>query len=156
MTLLSYEDLTYANRMDESGNTSESDYLSNRYGTSRSGTSWSTGDNPQRRWLIPAIILFIVGGTWLIWSANHYSNPEISSTLIAFSVSKPDSVSLRYSVHTRTPSKSHYCIVTASDYQGNIVGQITDQLPTGHQDINRNIVIPVRAAAASAAIEHCA
>ena len=150
MTSLSYEDLTYAYRMDESGKPSDSDYLADRYGREK-----SLRGAANRRWVIPAIVVFTVGGTWLIWSANHYSKPEISSTLIAFSVSKTDSVSLRYYVHTRTPSKSHSCIVTASDYQGNIVGQITDQLPKGHPDLNRTVSIPIRTAAVSASVEHC-
>jgi len=42
------------------------DYLQARYGNSQKAS---------RRWLIPAAIFLVVGGGWLIWSADHYSKP---------------------------------------------------------------------------------
>ena len=122
------------------------DYLHQRYGRSRKG---------KRPWLAPAIVLFVVGGSWLVWSANHYSKPEISSELIAFSVADPKAVSLRYFVTVRTASHSHQCILTASDYQANVVGQITDTIPAGVHKYSRMILIPTRAQAVAAAITRC-
>ena len=105
--------------MDE---TASDDYLHQRYGKSQKA---------RRPWLIPALIVLVVGGGWLIWSANHYSKPEVSTDLISFSVANPKEVSLRYFINVRTASRSHQCILTASDYQANIVGQITDTIPAG-------------------------
>ncbi len=122
------------------------DYLHQRYGNSQ---------RARRTWLIPAIVFLIVGGGWLIWSANHYSKPEVSTDLISFSVANPKEVSLRYFIKVRTSSRSHQCILTASDYQANIVGQITDTIPAGANDYTRRVVIPTRIAAVSATIEHC-
>ena len=129
--------------MDE---TASDDYLHQRYGNSRGA---------RRLWLIPATIFLIVGGGWLIWSANHYSKPEVSTDLISLSVANTKEVSLRYFIKVRTSSRSHQCILTASDYQANIVGQITDTIPAGANDYTRRVVIPTRIAAVSAAIEHC-
>ncbi len=130
-------------RMDESEG---DDYLRQRYGKSRKTRS---------SWLIPAAIFLLVGGGWLIWSANHFSKPEVSTDLISFSVANPQEVSLRYFIKVRTSTRSHQCILTASDYQANIVGQITDMIPKGGHNYTRTILIPTRTAAVSATIEHC-
>ncbi len=122
------------------------DYLQERYGKSQNG---------KRRWLIPATVLLIVGGGWLFWSANHYSRPEIRTNLISFSVANPTSVSLRYFISVRTSGRSHQCILIASDYQANTVGQITDTIPAGAHNYTRTVVIPTRTPAVSATIEHC-
>ena len=122
------------------------DYLQERYGRSQ---------NSQRRWILPATIFLIVGGGWLIWSADHYSKPEIRTDLISFSITSPSKVSLRYAINVRTANKSHQCVLTATDYQANIVGQITDTIPSGGHNYTRLIVIPTRTAAVSATIEHC-
>lgn len=122
-------------------------YLQNRYGGSKPG---------ERRWLFPAIVLLVVGGSWLIWSANHYSKPEIRTQLISFKVVSPSEISLRYSIYVRSAKRSHQCILTAADYQANVVGQVTDNLPAGANTFTRTIAIPTRAAAVSASIEHCA
>ena len=121
------------------------DYLHQRYGNSQK----------SKRWVLPAIIFFVVGGCWLIWSADHYSKPEIRTDLISFSITSPSKVSLRYGINVRTASKSHQCVLTATDYQANIVGQITDTIPSGGNNYTRLIVIPTRTAAVSATIEHC-
>ena len=123
------------------------DYLQQRYGRSKKGK--------RRPWVAPAIILLAVGGSWLIWSANHYSKPEISTELISFSVTDPKAVSLRYFVKVRTASRSHQCILTASDYQANIVGQVTDKIPLGAHSYTRTILIPTRTQAVSATIARC-
>jgi len=122
-------------------------YLRKRYGKSREGS---------RPWILPAAILFAVGGSWLLWSANHYSKPEIRTQLISFQVSKTDAITLRYSIQLRTAKRSHQCILTASDYQANVVGQVTDLLPAGANSYTRTVVIPTRSLAATASIEHCA
>jgi len=121
-------------------------YLQKRYGNSQSG---------RPRWILPAVILLVVGGSWLLWSANHYSKPEIRTDLISFKVINPQEISLRYFVSVRSAKRSHQCSLTASDYQANVVGQVTDVLPAGANTFNRTIIIPTRAAAASASISHC-
>lgn len=125
---------------------SENDYLRERYGTSQ---------KTRRPWLIPAILIFVVGGSWLLWSANHFSKPEVSTDLISFSTSNPKQVTLRYFVKVRTVSRTHQCILIATDYQTNTVGQITDTIPSGGNNYTRTVLIPTRTPAVSASIEHC-
>lgn len=130
-------------RMDDK---SGDDYLQQRYGRSQ---------KKRRAWVAPAIVLLVVGGSWLAWSANHYSKPEIAPQLISFSVTNPKAVVLRYSVRIRTATRTHQCIITASDYQANVVGQITDTLPTGGHNYTRRVSIPTRTQAVSATITRC-
>ena len=122
------------------------EYLRERYGNSQKA---------RRPWLIPAIVIFVVGGSWLLWSANHYSKPEISTNLISFTTSNPKQVTLKYFVKVRAANRSHQCILIASDYQTNTVGQVTDTIPSGEHSYSRTVVIPTRTPAVSAAIEHC-
>ena len=122
------------------------DFLRERYGNSQKA---------KRPWLIPALFLLIVGGGWLLWSANHYSRPEIRTDLIAFTVADPKSVKFRYFISVRTSSRSHQCILRASDYQANTVGEITDTIPAGVHSSTRDLIIPTRSQAVSATIEHC-
>jgi len=122
------------------------EYLRERYGNSQKA---------RRPWLIPALVLFIVGGGWLLWSANHYSKPEISTDLISFTTANPKQVTLKFFVRVRTASRSHQCILIASDYQTNTVGQLTDTIPMGAHSYTRTVVIPTRTPAVSATIEHC-
>ena len=137
--------LTCMTGPDETGR-NQNDYLRDRYGNSR---------RTRRPWLVPALVIFIVGGGWLVWSANHYSKPEVSTDLISFTTSNPKQVTLKYFVNVRSASRSHQCILIASDYQTNIVGQVTDTIPTGGHSYTRTVVIPTRAPAVSASIEHC-
>jgi hypothetical protein len=124
---------------------SDENYLSDRYGSSQ---------NRRKPWVLPALLFLLFGGGWLIWSADHYSKPEISTDLIAFKVS-PKEVQVRYYVHLRTSSIAHECILTASDYQANTVGQITDAIPAGAHSYSRSVLIPTRTPAVTATIEHC-
>ena len=127
-------------------NQDQTPYLQARYGTSKPKIA---------RWVTPALVLLLVGGAWLIWSANHFSKPEIHTNVISFSIDSPTQMSLTYFVNVRTASKSHECIIIASDYQANTVGQITDQIPAGANNSRRTVHIPTRTSAVSASIERC-
>ena len=124
----------------------QSEYLRNRYGISLSR-------RPQ--WLVPALVIAIAGGSWLAWSANHYSRPEIRSTLISFSVIDDSKISIRYSVSFAQPSTEHGCQLNAKDYGANVVGQLNDLLPNGAQSFTREVIIPTRLRAVNAGIEKC-
>jgi hypothetical protein len=123
-----------------------SEYLRNRYGISLSR---------RPKWLVPAFVIALTGGSWLAWSANHYSQPEIRSSLISFAVVDDAHISVRYSLHFKDASTSHSCLLTAKDYGANVVGQITDAIPTGTNSLTREVIIPTRLRAVNAGIEKC-
>lgn len=136
-------------RMDEregSKHSKNDEYIRERYGISQ---------KTRRPWILPAVLIVVFGGGWLIWSADHFSKPEVRTDLITFTTSNPKEVTVRYFVNVRTASLSHQCILIASDYQANTVGQITDVIPAGGHNYMRNVIIPIRTPAVSASIEHC-
>ena len=122
-------------------------YLQNRYGVR---------ERRFPKWLITAVISALAGGGWLFWTAKHYSNPEIRSTLISFKEIDSKSIEIRYSVEIKDPAKSASCRLSARDYGLNIVGQIDDKIPAGLGNTTRVIRIPTRLAAVNAGIESCA
>jgi len=125
-------------------------YLRARYGIAE-----RTFARRVKSWVIAAVALVLIGGAWLVWSADHFAKPEISSTLITFHADNDKQISIRYYVNVRTASKPHQCILIASDYQANTVGEVTDLIPAGVNSYTRNITIPTRAPAVAASIDHC-
>jgi hypothetical protein len=125
-------------------------YLRARYGIAE-----RTFARRVKSWVIAAVALLLIGGAWLIWSADHFAKPEISSTLISFHADNERQISIRYYINVRTASKTHQCVLIASDYQANTVGQVTDLIPAGANSYTRNITIPTRAPAVAASIDHC-
>ena len=121
-------------------------YLRERYGISKVRFP---------RWLITAILISVIGGAWLLWTANHYTYPEIKSTLISFREVDAKSIEIRYSVEIKNPNSQVICRLAARDYGLNIVGQIDDPIPKGTTNTTRIVQIPTRLAAVNAKIESC-
>ncbi len=106
-------------------------------------------------WALPALAIAIVGGSWLVWSANHFSKPEIRQTLISFQAIDAGHMEIRYSLIFRTNSKAHTCLLTARDYSASVVGELTDSIPAGVFETTRTVQIPTRALAVNAGIASC-
>ena len=124
-------------------------YLRERYGISKARF-------PRfPRWVITAILVSVIGGGWLLWTANHYTYPEIKSTLISFREVDAKSIEIRYSIEIKNPNSQVICRLAARDYGLNIVGQIDDQIPLGTTSTTRIVQIPTRLAAVNAQIESC-
>ena len=121
-------------------------YLRERYGISKARFP---------RWLTTALIISAIGGGWLLWTANHYTYPDIRSTLISFREIDSKSIEIRYSVEIKNPNSEVICRLAARDYGLNIVGQIDDQIPKGTKSATRIVQIPTRLAAVNAQIESC-
>ncbi len=106
-------------------------------------------------WVVPAVAIAIVGGSWLIWSANHFSKPEIRPTLISFQAVDAAHMEIRYSLIFRTKNRAHTCLLTARDYSASVVGEMTDFIPAGVFEATRTVQIPTRALAVNAGIASC-
>ena len=106
-------------------------------------------------WLGYAIVIGVIGFGWLLWSANHFSRPEIRSTLISFNAVDSKSMSIRYSVSFKSKTSRHACQLIARDYGANVVGEITETFPSGTGSITKITRIPTRALAVNADITGC-
>jgi hypothetical protein len=124
-------------------------YLRARYGISKARFSRFP------TWLITAILISVIGGGWLLWTANHYTYPEIKSTLISFREVDAKNIEIRYSIEIKNPNSQVICRLAARDYELNIVGQIDDEIPLGTKSATRIVQIPTRLAAVNAQIESC-
>jgi len=124
-------------------------YLRERYGISKARFSRFP------KWLVTAILISIIGGGWLFWTANHYTYPEIKSTLISFREVDAKSIEIRYSIEIKNPGTQVICRLAARDFGLNIVGQIDDKIPLGTSSATRIVRIPTRLAAVNAQIESC-
>jgi hypothetical protein len=121
-------------------------FLNERYGIKK---------NRFASWVLPALFFGLVGGSWLIWSANHYSKPETRSTLISFHAVNSTTMQIRYLLLLRSSNQSHSCRLVARDYSANVVGEVTDLIPSGVSAITRTINIPTRVLAVNAGILGC-
>lgn len=106
-------------------------------------------------WLVPAVAIAVVGGSWLLWSANHFAKPEIRQTLVSFKATGPGHMEIRYSLIFRSKDKAHSCLLTARDYSASVVGEMTDRIPAGVFETTRTVRIPTRALAVNAGIASC-
>jgi len=127
-------------------------HLMERYGISKARFSRFSR---FPKWLLTALLVAVIGGGWLLWTANHYTYPEIRSTLISFREVDAKSIEIRYSVEIKNPNSQVICRLAARDFGLNIVGQIDDQIPLGTKSATRIVRIPTRLAAVNAQIESC-
>lgn len=114
------------------------------------------GIKNQRAWIPTAILLSILFGGWLLWSAADHSRPRISSTLISFATTDPRKTEIRYTVTRRDASQPAICVLVARDYDKSVVGQVEDQIPPASEStVERTITIPSRADAVNASVVSC-
>ena len=106
-------------------------------------------------WITYAIVIGIFGGGWLLWSASHFSEPEIRSNLISFNALDSHGIEIRYQVQFRDLGKAHRCRLVARDYGANVVGELTEEFPAGTPSQTKITLIPTRALAVNAGINSC-
>ena len=106
-------------------------------------------------WKAIAVILLSIGGAWLGWAGLHHSRPEISSTLISFSIPSERAISLRYAIERRDPDRATVCTLVAHDFDKNVVGEIDDLLPAGPSQVEKITLVPTRSAAVNVTISRC-
>ncbi|MEI6041885.1 MAG: DUF4307 domain-containing protein [Actinomycetes bacterium] len=106
-------------------------------------------------WLVSAVLITLIGGTWLAWSANHFSRPEVRANLISFKAIDAKSIEVRYSITFKTLARAHQCRLIAHDYDAIVVGEVMDQFPAGAPSQTRIVQIPTRLLAVNAGIDGC-
>lgn len=113
------------------------------------------GIKPVHIWKRYAAGFAIVGGGWLLWAGLHQASPVLRTELISFSTDDPRKPVIRVLIERRDGSDVVSCILTARDYEKNVVGQIEEVIPAGKRSLQINVVIPTRAPAVNAGISSC-
>ncbi len=113
------------------------------------------GVESKRRWVVPAIVIAVIGLPWITWAGIHHSKPQIRSYLISFTASSDREIALRYSIERQNPKLAIICTVVARDIDKNVVGQIDDPIAGGAGKVERRIIIPTRSEAVNADVIRC-
>lgn len=113
------------------------------------------GIRPKNQWRAPAIILAIVGLSWLSWAGLHHSNPPIRFSLISYSITSDREISVRYSVQRLDKNASVICTLIARDFYKEVVGQIDDLIEPGLANLERTTTVKSRGPAVNANVIGC-
>ena len=106
-------------------------------------------------WRLPAIVIAILGVSWVFWAGWHHAHPPVRYTLISFNVIGEKAVSIRYEVNRRDPNQEIACSLVARDFDKNIIGQIEDLIPVGDALVTREVTVPARTTPVNAAVLDC-
>lgn len=104
------------------------------------------------------IIVLIVTAliSWLIWSATYYSNPKLSSQLIAYQNVGNNQIKVTYQVKSKKIKTQILCRLVARDIYRNIVGETNDLIDKPNQKIfTRTITLNTLSPAVNADVVGC-
>lgn len=100
-----------------------------------------------------ALIISILGIGWLIWAGGFHAKPEIKTTVIAYDAKSPKAIELTFEVSRKDESKVFTCVLTGTDVNHFIVGEIQRKIQPGERLIT--VSIPTRSTAAFAKVVRC-
>jgi hypothetical protein len=113
------------------------------------------GVRPTKGWVTPAVVIAVIGISWLIWAGLHHSNPNIRASVISFTATTDREMSIRYEVVRKDKGQVITCTLVARDYDKNVVGQIEDEIGPGLAVVQKNTDIPTRSQGVNADVVAC-
>jgi hypothetical protein len=113
------------------------------------------GVRPTKGWVTPAVVIAVIGISWLIWAGLHHSNPNIRASVISFTATTDRAMSIRYEVVRKDKGQVITCTLVARDYDKNVVGQIEDEIGPGLAVVQKTTDIPTRSQGVNADVVAC-
>jgi len=113
------------------------------------------GVRPTKGWVAPAVVIAVMGISWLVWAGLHHSNPNIRASVISFTATTDRAMSIRYEVVRKDIGQVITCTLVARDYDKNVVGQIEDEIGPGLAVVQKNTDIPTRSQGVNADVVAC-
>lgn len=113
------------------------------------------GASKATRWPVIALVVAILGVSWLMWTALYHSNPPLRSQLISFTIPNEREASVRYSIERSDGQRVVVCTLIARDFDKSIVGQIDLEIPAGQSKVELVTVVPTRSQAVNADVSSC-
>ena len=107
------------------------------------------------RWPVIALVVGVLGVSWLLWTALYHSNPPLRSQLVSFTITNDREASVRYSIERTDGQQPVICTLIARDYDKNIVGQIDQEIGAGKSKVELVTVVPTRSEAVNADVSSC-
>ena len=94
--------------------------------------------------------------SWLIWSATYYSNPNLSSQLVAYQNISNNQIKVTYQVKSSKIRGQIICRLVARDLYRNIVGETNDLIEKPNQKIfTRTVTLSTLSPAVNADVVGC-
>lgn len=111
---------------------------------------------PRWLWIVVAVVLAGVGGTWLLWSALHGANPPISAKIVSWTVTSDQTMDVRVTTQRPDPARPATCTITAQAESYETVGQYDVVLAPGTEELeDHDIVIRTFKRATSVKVLTC-
>jgi hypothetical protein len=113
------------------------------------------GVRPTKGWVAPAVVIAVMGISWLVWAGLHHSNPNIRASVISFTATTDREMSIRYEVVRQDRNQVLTCTLVARDYDKTVVGQIEDEIGPGLEVVQKTTDIPTRSQGVNADVVAC-
>ena len=113
------------------------------------------GTPKATRWPVIALVVGVLGVSWLLWTALYHSNPPLRSQLVSFTITNDREASVRYFIERTDSQQPVICTLIARDYDKNIVGQIDQEIGAGKSKVELVTVVPTRSEAVNADVSSC-
>jgi hypothetical protein len=107
------------------------------------------------RWPVIALVVGVLGVSWLLWTALYHSNPPLRSQLVSFTITNDREASVRYFIERTESQQVVICTLIARDYDKNIVGQVDQEIGAGKSKVELVTVVPTRSEAVNADVSSC-
>ena len=125
----------------------------------QSGSEFSYEDRygvrQAKGWVVPAVVIAVIGISWLVWAGLHHSNPDIRFSVISSTATTDREMSIRYEVVREDKNQVISCTLVARDYDKTVVGQIEDEIGPGLAVVQKNTGIPTRSQGVNADVVAC-
>ena len=125
----------------------------------QSGSEFSYEDRygvrQAKGWVVPAVVIAVIGISWLVWVGLHHSNPDIRFSVISFTAITDREMSIRYEVVRKDKDQVLTCTLVARDYDKTVVGQIEEEIGPGLAVVQKNTEIPTRSQGVNADVVAC-
>lgn len=111
---------------------------------------------PRWLWIVLAVALAGVGGTWLLWSALYGANPPISAKIVTWTVTSDAEMDVRVTTQRPDPGRPAVCTITAQALSYETVGQYDIELGPGTEELeHHDIELKTFKRATSVKIQAC-
>ncbi|MDO5534791.1 MAG: DUF4307 domain-containing protein [Propionibacteriaceae bacterium] len=93
---------------------------------------------PRWVWVVLAVFLAVVGGTWMVWSGLYNANPPISAKIVSWQVTGDQTMDVRVTTQRPDPSVPAVCTVAAQAVSYETVGQYDIELAPGTEELEHH------------------
>lgn len=130
------------------------------------GQQWTAADierirrrypTPTRRatWIVLAVIIALVLGSWMIWAGLEHARPGISGQLHGYRVIDTNHVEATVNVHRPDPATRGECTVQAQAISGEVVGELTFPVTGATKDTTHKLTVKTSLRATTAILLNC-